>query len=148
MDNILVIAAHPDDEVLGCGGTILKATKKKNIANCLILGEGITSRYEKRSAANPKELQALKKNSLKAGKLIGFKNIFFGNFPDNRFDGVELLEIVKFIESYLKKLKPTVIYTHFENDLNIDHRITFEAAMTALRPKPGSRIKRGLSFEV
>ncbi len=146
--NVLVIAAHPDDEVLGCGGTIAKQALNGDEVYVLILGEGITSRYKQREEVKSKEIEKLRQNALKASKILGVRKTFFLNFPDNRFDTAPLLDIVKTIEDVVEKIKPEIIYTHHYGDLNIDHKITFEAVMIATRPLPDNRVKRILSFEV
>jgi LmbE family N-acetylglucosaminyl deacetylase len=145
---ILVVVAHPDDEVLGCGGTIAKYTRNGNEVHCLIMGEGISSRYEHRELAKKEELKALKEDAKKAAKILGIKKVFFKDFPDNRFDTVPLLEIIKAIEELKEKIKPNVIYTHYRGDLNIDHRLTFEAVLTACRPLAGETVREIYSFEV
>ena len=143
---ILVIAAHPDDEVLGCGGTIAKLSKKNEIF-VLILGEGITSRN---IIDNKKieELSKLKREMFGANKILGTKEVFIDDLPDNKFDIVPLLDIIKIIESHIQKINPDVVYTHHRGDLNIDHRITFDAVLTACRPIEGNPVKKLLSFEV
>jgi len=144
MSNILVIAAHPDDEILGLGGTIKKNIKNGNTANCIILGEGMTSRTLKREEY---ELDELKTCTMKAAEIIGFGEVYFSDIPDNRFDTVSLLDIIKEIESYINKIKPDIIYTHHWGDLNIDHRRTFEAVMTACRPIGEDYAKEIYCFE-
>jgi LmbE family N-acetylglucosaminyl deacetylase len=127
---VLVVAAHPDDELLGLGGTLIKRTQAGDEVFCLILGEGILSR----KGSKRRDVQLLKQDSRNSGKILGFKKMFFSNFPDNKFDSVNLLMIVKEIEKYIENIDPDIIYTHYENDLNIDHRLTFTAVMTACRP--------------
>lgn len=144
---ILVVAAHPDDEVLGCGGTIAKYAKNNEVY-ILILGEGISSRYKKREQAKKEDLLELQSQSQKAGKLLGAKKNFFFNLPDNRFDTVSILDIVKKVEEVIKEVKPNTIYTHHSGDLNIDHRITFQAVLTAVRPVKGNLVKKIYSFEI
>lgn len=147
--NILVVAAHPDDEVLGCGGTIAKLIKDGFEVCALILGEGITSRSEKRNIKNKiKDIYSLRKQAKKANNILGVKNIFFDTFPDNRFDTVALLDIIKSIERVIAKIKPDIIYTHHRNDLNIDHRITYNAVLTACRPVKRQTVKEIYSFEI
>lgn len=146
---ILVVAAHPDDEILGCGGTIVKLAKEGYIAFSLILGEGVTSRDKKRNAEKKKrEIDSLKRQALKANKVLGIKRTFLFDFPDNRFDTVPFLDIVKVIEEVKNKIKPVKIFTHYANDLNIDHRITLKAVITASRPLPKESVKEILSFEI
>lgn len=144
---ILIIAAHPDDEVLGCGGTIAKYAKSKEIY-VAILGEGIFSRYQKRDEANKEELLSLEKKSKEIGKFLGVKENFFFGLPDNQFDTIPFLKIVKKVEEVIKKVKPEIIYTHHNGDLNIDHRITFQAVLTAARPINNCSVKEIYSFEV
>lgn len=144
---ILVVAAHPDDEILGIGATIAKHDISGDYCYALILGEGITSRYEKRELADTKKLESLHCDTYEAAKIIGYKDVFFENLPDNRFDSVALLDIVKIIEKYVDDIKPDIIYTHFKNDLNIDHRKTFEAVLTATRPIGSEYVKEIYSFE-
>ena len=149
MNRILIVAAHPDDEILGCGGTISRLVKEGHEAFTLILGEGITSRDEKRDVKlKKKEINDLKKQAFNANKFIGVKDIFLYDFPDNRFDTVSFLDIVKTIERIKKRIKPNKIFTHYEKDLNIDHQITLKAVITAARPLPKETVKEVLSFEV
>jgi LmbE family N-acetylglucosaminyl deacetylase len=146
---ILIIAAHPDDEVLGCGGTITRLVKEKNEAYTLILGEGITSRDDRREREKREaEITQLKKQIQEANAVIGIKEVFPYDFPDNRFDSVPLLDIVKVIETIKNKIKPDIVFTHAEQDLNIDHQITYRAVLTAVRPIAGEIVKEIYSFEV
>lgn len=147
--NVLVVAAHPDDEVLGCGGTIAKLVRRGIKVQTLILGEGITSRFDKREKGlKSKELKKLKISIDKAGKVLGVKKTFRFEFPDNRFDTVPLLDIIKAIEKVKNKVKPDTVYTHHRGDLNIDHRITYNAVLTACRPIKGETVKKIYSFEI
>ena len=143
---ILIIAAHPDDEVLGCGGTIAKLSSNNDIYT-LILGEGITSRNIS-DEEKKKELKELKKQSAEANKLLGVKRVFFENFPDNKFDTIPLLNIIKSIEKVIQKIKPEEIFTHHYGDLNIDHQLTHRAVLAAVRPVGSPIVKKILSFEV
>jgi len=146
---ILIIAAHPDDEVLGCFGTVAKMVKEGDEAYTLILGEGKTSRDEQRSIENKKaELNILNQEIEKANSVINIKKTFIENFPDNRFDSVDLLDIVKAILKVKEEIKPDIIFTHYENDLNIDHQITYQAVVTATRPMEDESVKEIYSFEV
>jgi LmbE family N-acetylglucosaminyl deacetylase len=127
MKKILIIAAHPDDEVLGCFGSVAKLIKKGYEAYTLILGEGKTSRYKKRELSNKEEILNLRREIIKANESIGIKKVYIQDFPDNRFDSVDLLEFVKVIEEIKREIKPNIIFTHYKNDLNIDHQITYKA---------------------
>ncbi|MBA7552659.1 hypothetical protein ES705_45229 [subsurface metagenome] len=115
----------------------------------LILGEGVTSRDNKRDT-NKKldEIVYLKKCAKKANKVLRVRQVFFYDFPDNRFDIVPLLDIVKAIEKIKYKIKPDIIFTHYEKDLNIDHQITYKAVITATRPMEDETVKEIYSFEV
>ena len=149
MKNILVIAAHPDDEILGCGGTIARLSKQGSIVNILILAEGITSRDKVRDRSKREnQIESLRKQGKLASKDVGAKSITFLDYPDNRMDTVPLLNIVKDIEKNILKFKPDTIFTHFDNDMNIDHTITNKATLTAARPKPGSRVKKIYAYEI
>lgn len=149
-NKILIVAAHPDDEVLGCGGTASGLIRnKKYEAYTVILGEGITSRDKKRDRdKREKELNQLKNNIQTANRIIGVNNVYIYDFPDNRFDEVPLLDIVKTIEKVKKEVKPNIVFTHHAGDLNIDHRITFHAVLTACRPLRDEKVKEIYSFEV
>ena len=147
--NILIIAAHPDDEVLGCGGSIAKWSKAGCKVHVLIMAEGVTSRDKTRiRAARKKELLELKKSAQEAGNILGVTSVRMLEFPDNRMDSVDLLDVIKAIEKVVDKLKPEVLISHHPGDLNIDHRIVNKAVMTACRPMPLNPVKRILAFEV
>jgi len=146
--NILVIAAHPDDEVLGCGGTIARLSKEGHDVYVAILGEGITSRYDKREQIDQGIIKELQNQSRRASKLLGVKDLFLYDLPDNRFDTAPLLDIVKIIEELIAKVQPPVVYTHHGGDLNVDHNVTFQATLTATRPLPGAVVKTVYSYEV
>lgn len=142
-NKVLVIAAHPDDEVLGAGGTILKHIKGGDWVSVLILGEGETSR--RGGAGN---IRKRANQAKRAAQNLGVKKIILETLPDNKFDSVPLLDIVEKVEKVIYNLKPHVVYTHFGEDLNIDHRLTFQAVLTACRPQPNFFVKKIMSFEV
>lgn len=146
---ILIIAAHPDDEVLGCFGTVAKLINQGYEAYTLILGEGKTSREDIRNVENnTEELNVLNNEIISANKIIGIKKVFIESLPDNRFDSVDLLDIVKIISKVKEEVKPDIIFTHYENDLNIDHQLTYKAVITATRPMIDECVKEIYSFEV
>lgn len=146
---VLVIAAHPDDEILGCGGTMAKLVKQGAEVHSLILGEGATSRNFKRDRTKQQnELSSLYQSAQKAGKILGIKSTTLEQFPDNRMDGVDLLDIIKVIEKHIQEIKPDTVFTHFYGDLNIDHQRAYEATLTACRPQPNHCVKNILLFEV
>jgi len=158
---ILIIAAHPDDEVLGMGGTIKKYTKNGDDVKIVIMATGIHSRrssnYENTSNYNvdektlrkmEKQVTELQKDAKKAAKILGVSNVDFLNFPDNEMDTVSNLEITKAIEKIISQFKPTIVYTHSQFDINVDHRLCYFATLTATRPKSGNFVKQVYSFEV
>jgi N-acetylglucosamine malate deacetylase 1 len=142
MNKILIVAAHPDDEVLGAGGTILKHARAGDSVYLLLLGDGVTSR-----GADKTEIKARRNQAWRVAKRLGIKKVFFETLPDNKFDSVSLLDITKSVEKAVYSLKPNLVYTHFGEDLNIDHRLTFQAVMTACRPQPKFFVKKILAFE-
>jgi LmbE family N-acetylglucosaminyl deacetylase len=145
---ILVIAAHPDDEVLGCGGTIARLAQEGQQIYIAILGEGITSRYKQPEQAALASVQTLHSNSQRVAELLGAKDLFMYNLPDNRFDTVPLLDIAKNIEELIEQLKPEIIYTQHGGDLNIDHELIYRATLTATRPMIGQSVKTVYAYEV
>ena len=148
-NTILVIVAHPDDELLGCGASIAKWTASGILVHVLIMAEGITSRdvirdkYEKSG-----ELSQLEKLAHQAGKILGVNSVTLLGFPDNRMDSLDRLDVIKAAEKEIERLKPDTVVTHHSGDLNIDHRIINEAVVTACRPQPENTVHRILSFEV
>lgn len=143
MKKVLVIAAHPDDEILGIGGTVRKHYDSGDEVYAVILGEGMTSRKN----STKDKLNALHRDTLKAAEVIGYEEVYFDNFPDNRFDTVALLDVIQTIERYIDKINPEIIYTHHDKDLNIDHEITYRAVMTATRPFGKCAVKKIYTFE-
>ncbi len=142
--NVLVVAAHPDDEVLGAGATIARLSEEGHDVHALILGEGAMSREN----ADAKQADELKKQAQAAAKVLGVKKVHFGGFPDNQFDSVALLEIARKIENVRDEIMPELVFTHHFGDLNVDHRLTHYATLAAFRPLPGSSARKLLSFEV
>lgn len=146
-NKILIVAAHPDDEVLGCGGIMAKYAETNEIY-VAILAEGISCRYTQKEREEKSELLNLQKESREVGKFLGIKENLFFDLPDNQFDTVPFLKIVKKIEEIIQKVRPGTIYTHYSGDLNIDHRLTFQATVTAARPVDNCPVKEIYSFEI
>ena len=146
---ILVIVAHPDDEVLGLGATMYQLINEFNCkVRAVILGEGITSRDESRDTVKrKKELEIHRSNIKSAAKIIGYESTGVYDFPDNRFDTVALLDIIKVVENEKSNFKPDVIFTHHGGDVNIDHQKTFEAVITAARPMSDEKVNTIITFE-
>ena len=149
MQNVLVVAAHPDDEILGCGGTIAKHVKNGDIVNVVILVEGVTSRDKNRDISNRnEELSRLGDIAKKANGFLGVDSLNLHDFPDNCLDSLDRLDLIKKVEEFIKKFNPQIVYTHHCGDVNIDHRRIHEAVVTACRPIPNHCVKRLLFFEV
>jgi len=158
--NILVVCAHPDDETIGMGGTLKKLTKNHNVS-VLFVSEGITARRKSGYVTIPQydvshdemkkmqnEISVRKKHAKKALSILGVKKMRFLDLPNQELDQVPLLKITKEIEYEISNTKSNVIFTHHFNDLNLDHRIVYEATITAARPIPGSTISSIISFEI
>lgn len=146
---IMVVVAHPDDELLGLGASMNKLINEYNVnTHVVILGEGLTSRSEERDINKwNKQLQIHKKNIKNAQSKIGYNSNSIYDFPDNRFDSISILDIIKVIEKEKIEFKPDIIFTHHGGDLNIDHQITFEAVITATRPMKEEKVKSIITFE-
>ena len=147
MSRVLVVAAHPDDEILGVGATIVKRVQNGDVCRALILGEGITARGESREEFDGSEQSPLRKDAIKSAKVIGYEKIDFIGLPDVRFDSMDLLDIVKIVQKSFFEFKPEIVYTHHYGDLNIDHRLTYEATLCAARPVNGWYPDELLCFE-
>lgn len=146
---ILIVAAHPDDEVIGCGASIAKWTSAGDKVHVLIMAEGATSRNHVRDPKiSSKELSLLKYAAQSAGDTLGVSSVKLLDFPDNRMDSLDRLEVIKAIEKEIEKIKPHTVVTHHAGDVNIDHRIIHEAVVTACRPQPGHSVLLLLAFEV
>lgn len=146
---ILLVVAHPDDELLGLGATMHKLIHQHQCqVHVVILGEGITSRSDIRDTKLwEKELATHRENIKNAQAAIGYQSVSIYDFPDNRFDTVALLDIVKVIEKEKANFQSEVIFTHHGGDVNIDHQRTFEAVITACRPMDHEQVKTIITFE-
>lgn len=146
---VMIVVAHPDDELLGLGATMNRLIKDYNVkTHVVILGEGITSRSNERDLDLwEEELAIHRKNIKNAQEAIGFHTTSIFDFPDNRFDTVALLDIIKVVEMEKDKFQSEVIFTHHGGDVNIDHQRTFEAVMTACRPMHDEITKTIITFE-
>jgi len=144
---VLVFAAHPDDEVLGCGGTMAKISTKGGSVRSIVFSDGVSSRKNNKKK-DLKKILDRKNSCILAAKILGSKKPIFGTFPDNELDTIPLLQLVKFVEKYINKYKPNLIFTHFNNDLNIDHQLVSRAVVTACRPQKKNTVKNILFFEI
>lgn len=140
-ERVLCVAAHPDDEI-GCAGTLAKHVQSGDAVMVVFLSEGTASR------GLPGTDIVRRRECINALQVLGIKQNAFGNFPDNQFDAVPLLAIVRDVEDAVQRFKPSIVYTHWRGDLNIDHQRTHEAVRVACRPQPGCTVKKLLYFEV
>ena len=140
--DIVILAAHPDDEVLGMGGTIKKLAQKQHKIHLCIISEGATAQY-----SDKKMIKIRKESCKKAGKILGIKTFDFLNFPDMRLHEISHLEINQKIEKIISKYNPSIVYTTPKNDLNKDHQIVFESTLVATRPLI-CNVKQILSYEI
>jgi LmbE family N-acetylglucosaminyl deacetylase len=145
----MVVVAHPDDEVLGVGGLIHMAVNDYHCdVHVVILGEGITSRADERNIDFWKDdLSVHQGDIVRAQAFLGYQSLSTYQMPDNRFDTVPLLDLVKIVENEKRSFRPNVIFTHHGGDVNIDHQKTFEAVLTAARPLPGESVRSLFTFE-
>ncbi|WP_203300262.1 PIG-L deacetylase family protein [Marinobacter sediminum] len=141
---VLVVAAHTDDEALGCGGSIARHVAEGDTVYAVFLADGVTSRLD----ATNEELEQRNSAAESAHETLGIKKAYMLGFPDNRMDSVPLLDIVQKLESVFSEIQPQVVYTHHVGDLNVDHRVTHQAVLTVCRPVPGVSVKEIYAFEV
>ncbi|MCB0359227.1 MAG: PIG-L family deacetylase [Bdellovibrionales bacterium] len=142
-DIILVVAAHPDDEALGCGGTMARHAAAGDEVHVVFMADGVGARQG--GAAELAERNAHMDVALAA---LGAKSAHSLGFPDNQMDSVPFLRIVQALEAAFTAVAPTIVYTHHVSDLNVDHRLTAAAVLTACRPIPGNAVREILAFEI
>ncbi len=156
---ILVVAAHPDDEILGCGAAMAKHAAHGDHLALVIVADGVTSRTydpqrpmsrQEELKSNSRAIDRRTKEVYQAAMILGLKkeNVCFLNLADQRLDNYLLLDIVKQIESIKDRFLPSIVYTHFWDDLNLDHQIVCRSVLTAFRPKPGRENADVLHFEI
>jgi LmbE family N-acetylglucosaminyl deacetylase len=146
--SVLVVAAHPDDEILGCGGTMTRLAREGHEVRIAILAEGMSSRYAHREDADQQKLQHLHARAQEAADKVGAKELVLCKLPDNRLDTVPLLDVVKTVEDLVARFRPEIIYTHHPGDLNVDHGVVHRAVLTATRPMTGQCVRDIYAFEV
>ncbi len=147
MKKILVIAAHPDDEVLGAGGTIAKLAADGMECHLLIVTDGSSSQY--RDSNNLDEIIAAKKlETLNCANILSFKSIHYGGLPDMKLDAVPHVEINQVIEKVIDEVKPDTVFTHFWGDVNMDHQNVYKSTLVAVRPVMGQVVKELYCYRV
>lgn len=140
-EKFLIVVAHPDDETLGMGGTIYKLSKQNEIY-VMIITDGVTARYP-----NKKAIKKQEQDAIKATKFLGAKKVIFCGLLDQKLDVIPIKDIVSHISRAIKEINPSTIYTHFEGDINQDHRRVFEAVNIAARPTSNCKVSEILCFE-
>jgi LmbE family N-acetylglucosaminyl deacetylase len=141
MSAVLVVAAHPDDELLGPGGTLAKHAAAGDEVHALILADGATSRYD---AAM---VDVLAEYSQRAGKVLGLASVIARSFPDQRLDMVGVVDLTRAVEEIADQVRPDVVYTHFPGDVNTDHGAVSRAAWIACRPYVLPHLRRFAVYE-
>ena len=146
---VVVIAAHPDDEVLGCGGTMARYARDGRPVHVLLFADGESSRTGGEAPDDfGDQVDARNRAAAVACRVLGCATVTVLALPDNRLDGVELLDLVKHVESFVVKHRPATVLTHHAGDVNIDHRMLHEAVVAACRPQPNHPVRELLFFEI
>jgi LmbE family N-acetylglucosaminyl deacetylase len=146
--SILVVAAHPDDEVLGCGGTLARMAQEGREVNVLLLADGESSRGSAESPLASGRVAARKQSAQQAAEILGCASMQLLALPDNRMDCLDMLDVVQQIEECVQRHKPSILLTHNAGDVNVDHRVVHEAVIAACRPQPGHSVKKLMFFEI
>jgi N-acetylglucosamine malate deacetylase 1 len=146
---VLVVAAHPDDEVLGCGGTLARIAGDGGAVHVLLLADGETSRVTgAQSKIESRRLARRRRAAQAASEVLDVASLRLLDLPDNRLDSVDLLDVVQEIEAIVQRYHPSMVLTHHAADVNVDHRIVHDAVIAACRPLPGHCVRKLLFFEV
>jgi LmbE family N-acetylglucosaminyl deacetylase len=140
MVKILVIGSHPDDETLGVGGTIVRHRGKGDDVAVLILSDGVTARHQ--------EIEKQKQAAKSACAIMGVADVRFAGLPDQKLDGIPLIDIIRPIQQCIMDFQPDIVYTHHGGDVNQDHRAVLNATLVAVRPVGSHRVNRVLCYEV
>lgn len=143
-----MVVAHPDDETLGCGGTIARHAAEGDRVHVLVLAAGHSSRFDRPELADPDAVKARKADALRAADILGVSDLELLDYDDCRLDTVPLLDLVKKVERAKERAQPDIVYTHHWGDLNVDHRIISDAVLAAIRPLPQEKCRQILAFEV
>ena len=148
MKRILIIAAHPDDDILGCGGLMSKYSQADISFRVIIIAEGTSCRFTADSPLVTDEIEKRTQFGIQALSVLKQSNYHFYNLPCGRLHLISQLKINKIIEDEIKNFKPDTIFTHSLNDTNSDHRTVYESTLTASRPLKGKTIPKLYSYEV
>lgn len=147
MKKALVIAAHPDDEVLGMGGTISKFVKNGITVDVLIVTDGSSAQY--RDSDHLAEIiEAKKKETRNCADVLGVRDIYYGELPDMKLDTTPHIRINQVIEDVIDKVQPEAVFTHFWGDVNCDHQNVYKSTLVAVRPVMGQVVKELYCYRV
>lgn len=146
--SVLVVAAHPDDEILGCGAMIAKHVKQGDRVTVLIMGEGVLARKELSSEEGKVQLGHLWEDAKKANDFLGVNKLILHTLPDLKFSTIPYLDIVHVIEKVRDECKPSIVYTHHHGDANMDHQTISHAMQAVCRALPQSTIEDVYAFEI
>ncbi|GDX68612.1 LmbE family protein [Anaerolineae bacterium] len=148
---LLIVAAHPDDEILACGGTIARALDSGAEVCVLFLGEGVSARFPFGSYDSEQFREETRHRLASAGKslsILGVSDVSFGERYCCQFDTLPQLTLTKEIEQVMDRFKPTILLTHNPSEVNIDHRVTYDAVEAACRPTRSSVPRQIYTFEI
>lgn len=150
MSKVLIIAAHPDDELLGCGGTIINHVRVGDEVMCVFLADGVSSRYINpcNSSECSADVNERRQVAEQVAVILGMLEPVFCNFADQMLDVLPVLKLNKTVEKIVSDFMPDIVYTHFGNDLNTDHCTVHQSTMVALRPLPAQKCHAIYSFEI
>ena len=157
--NVMVVGAHADDEALGCGGTIARHVADGDKVHIVIMAEGGTDVRKIEKERRPRTQREIYlesqspfnsppwTNAHKAASIMGVHSIAVHDYPDSRFDAVDILDLIHTLEKEIDSFRPQIVYTHHSGDLNTDHQRTHEAVVVACRPKQGNPVKSLYFYE-
>lgn len=145
---VLCVGAHPDDEVIGAGGTLAKHVAEGDDVFVLLLSDGEMARYETETDDAMERREDRRERARAASEVLGIESIEVLDYWGNQLDDVALIDVVRDVETAIDEFRPDVIYTHNYGDLNVDHQLIARAVRTASRPLVDSPVDRILSFEV
>lgn len=144
---VLCVVAHPDDEVLGAGGTLHRHAVAGDDVHVCILNDGVAARYDELTPQAEREINERQSQARSVSDFLGIESVSFHEYPNNAMDSVPLLDITKTVEAEIAEHEPDFVYTHHYGDLNVDHERSSRAVMTATRPLEEFGVKRVLAFE-
>lgn len=144
---VLCVAAHPDDEVIGVGGTLAKHAAAGDEVDVLLLSDGTMARYETETEAARNRRAERRAEAQTAGDVLGVSDVTVLDYWGNQLDDVALIDVIRDVEAKIDAFRPNVVYTHHYGDLNVDHQLIAQAVRTATRPMVDSPVDRLLAFE-